>query len=608
MPDDVKIICPKCQQRNLDMAQYCTGCGYSFKSFKSPATGPSAAPPVPSVLQSQRPPGIMKRLFDSVRELFSEDPQPRPNSIATQRMSPAVTRPTPRSQNAPTMRLNENDTPGTPFAPSPIPNGQNIAGQYRVLNTIGLETCNIYEVVSLQTIQSSNLQQPTHLIRETAPHTLHLPLEHYTSLTSQQRPYIMPQQQPLPSTTYTVIQHPGSWGTLAKVKAPLPPEKALVWTEQIAQALKSLNQVGLGGFWAGKEGRESILIVREEARLADITFVRRIAGQEFAQDVYALASLLHYLLTGYELTPEAPQAPPQFRTVLRRAAARAIPAIPVFMEELEASKRTPVYQRALRQTPGYLTHQGKTREHNEDYVGVFHFGLDQTGVAAPVGLYIVADGMGGQAAGELASKDSVRQAFVQFIEKQVLPSLQRITRKLDQTITTTPEGQLKTLVQVANQLVLRANQATNTDRGTTITAALIIGSQAYIANVGDSRTYLLRNGHLKQITLDHSLVYSLFKAGQITEEEIYTHPRKNEVHRSLGDKAEVQVDIFSETLQPGDKLLLCSDGLWEMVRNPYIQQAMTSAATPQGICDHLIRMANDNGGEDNITAIIVALE
>jgi serine/threonine protein phosphatase PrpC len=267
-----------------------------------------------------------------------------------------------------------------------------------------------------------------------------------------------------------------------------------------------------------------------------------------------------------------------------------------------------VYERALRQSAGYLTHSGVVREHNEDYVGVFQLGLDQTGSAPPVGLYVVADGMGGQAAGEFASKGSVQKAFVQFINDQVLPDLQRSTRRLSEATAVTPLQQIENLVQVANQIVYEANQKAHTNRGSTITAALIIGKQAYIANVGDSRTYLLRQGQLRQITQDHSLVYSLYLAKQITEEEIYSHPRKNEVHRSIGDKAKVQVDTFSETLQAGDRLLLCSDGLWEMVRNTDLQQALASIASPQATCDHLIRLANQNGGEDNITAIVVAIE
>ena len=604
MSGEVTIICSKCGQRNAETAQSCTKCRHPFEN----AVSQRPAPPPPARSQ-QKPPGI----FDTFKQWILGETQaigeagPRPRG--SQPSPSSVTNPTPRSQNAPTMKLSESDIL---FALPLIPENQNVAGQYRNKKAVQLETCNYYEAVYLGNLSTGSLQQthPTHLIRETEG-KLYLPVESYSTLSENKKDsFILAHQPPsqMGSKVYTILPYPGPWGTLAKIKMPQPSEKVFSWIEQIAQSLIGLNQAGYGGFWFGKKGREAIVIMQGEARLADITFARRIDEQNFAQDVHALASLLHYMLTGHELTPEASQSPPQFRTLLRRAVARAIATIPAFMQELEISKQIPVYQRALHQASGYLTHQGKVREHNEDYVGVFHLALDQTGSADPVGLYVVADGMGGQAAGEFASQGSVQRAFAQFINNHVLPDLQRSTRRLDTVTAVTPQEQLENLVQVANQLVFNANRATNTDRGTTITAALIIGSQAYIANVGDSRTYLLRNGQLNQITLDHSLVYSLFKAGQITEDEIYTHPRKNEIHRSLGDKAQVQVDIFSQTLQPGDKLLLCSDGLWEMVRNPSIQQTIASATSSQAICDQLIRMANDNGGEDNITAITVAIE
>ena len=110
------------------------------------------------------------------------------------------------------------------------------------------------------------------------------------------------------------------------------------------------------------------------------------------------------------------------------------------------------------------------------------------------------------------------------------------------------------------------------------------------------------------MTNDHSLVYSLYKAGQIKTDELYTHPRKNEIYRSLGDREHVDVDTFSIQLTAGDQLLLCSDGLWEMVRDPIIQQIMVSSPSPQTACDLLVQEANTNGGEDNVSAIIVVVE
>jgi protein phosphatase len=268
-----------------------------------------------------------------------------------------------------------------------------------------------------------------------------------------------------------------------------------------------------------------------------------------------------------------------------------------------------IRQRALRQNSGTATHAGRVRSHNEDYVAKIDYSLDQSGAAEPMGLYIVADGMGGYKGGEKASRDSVRQAFRDFIEGHILQDLRAPTRKLTAAEAGSPvEETLRTLVAEANRLVHRKRQETGSKRGTTLTALLIVGSKAAVANVGDSRTYLLRNGQLRQLTQDHSLVFSLFKAGQISEDEIYTHPQKNEIYRSLGEQEDVKIDTQTLDIAAGDRLLLCSDGLWEMVRNGQIATILGSATTPQAACDRLVATAFDNGGEDNISAIAVYLE
>lgn len=143
--------------------------------------------------------------------------------------------------------------------------------------------------------------------------------------------------------------------------------------------------------------------------------------------------------------------------------------------------------------------------------------------------------------------------------------------------------------------------------GTTLTAALVFGSSVQVVNVGDSRVYLYRPASgLMQITRDHSIVARLVEKGIITSDTIYTHPRRNQIYRCLGENPTVELDSFSVTLQTDNVLLLCSDGLWEMVHDDEIEEIIRSSA-PEGaqISETLLRRALEHGGEDNISIIAV---
>lgn len=221
------------------------------------------------------------------------------------------------------------------------------------------------------------------------------------------------------------------------------------------------------------------------------------------------------------------------------------------------------------------------------------------GCSCPVGLFVVADGMGGHENGQEAS-----HLVIQSLSKTVVPSI--IYGPTDDNYAELlAEG-----VHHANLEVYQRNRQTKADMGTTIAAALVVDTTAYVVSAGDSRVYLYRaSSGLSQVTRDHSTVARLIENGLIQPEDIYTHPRRNEIYRSLGHHPSEDLDKFILALQPEDILLLCSDGLWEMVRDAQIQQIIASTHhQPSQISASLVQAALDGGGKDNISVIIVYIK
>ena len=214
----------------------------------------------------------------------------------------------------------------------------------------------------------------------------------------------------------------------------------------------------------------------------------------------------------------------------------------------------------------------------------------------PFALLIVADGVGGQAHGQEASRLAVRS-----LAKYVSGSLGSQQMKPGAVLALLTAG-----VQYANQLVYQHNREQRDNMGTTMTAALVMDNTAYVAHVGDSRLYLYREPRgLAQITQDHTVVASLVAAGVIKSKDIYTHPMRNRIYRSLGDKATAEVDGYTVPLAAGDLLLLCSDGLWEMVRDQQIAAILTTHRPhPSKTAHALVQAALAGGGEDNVSVIV----
>jgi len=252
--------------------------------------------------------------------------------------------------------------------------------------------------------------------------------------------------------------------------------------------------------------------------------------------------------------------------------------------------------------PGVAWDVGITRKGRPNEDSVLTMRGTCTGEAGllPFELHIVADGMGGHAHGRLASHLALRG-----MAETVVPGLIAC-----QTLEN--EGIIDILidgVHWANQIIYQHSREQGADMGTTITAALLLNKTAYIINVGDSRTYVYRpRAGLTQITRDHSLVARLVENGSITPDEIYTHPDRNKVYRGLGDKTEVTVDWFVLPVQSGDLLLLCSDGLWEMVRDPQMAEILTMYAASPTLASHaLLRAALQAGGNDNVSLLVAGI-
>ncbi|GHO69692.1 hypothetical protein KSC_085840 [Ktedonobacter sp. SOSP1-52] len=217
----------------------------------------------------------------------------------------------------------------------------------------------------------------------------------------------------------------------------------------------------------------------------------------------------------------------------------------------------------------------------------------------PVGLFVVADGMGGHADGQEASR-----LAIQIISDIVSPTLLR-EAELEESF----GGIIKDATHRANLTLYQRNRQKEHMMGTTLTAALVVGTMAHVINVGDSRTYRYRPSEgLLQITRDHSVVARLVEKGLIEPHEVYTHPKRNQIYRCLGEHASVEFDYFKVELQERDILLLCSDGLWEMIRDPEIERILSGASTHASRASSLlIQAALARGGHDNISVVITCL-
>ncbi|MBQ4109756.1 MAG: Stp1/IreP family PP2C-type Ser/Thr phosphatase [Clostridia bacterium] len=237
---------------------------------------------------------------------------------------------------------------------------------------------------------------------------------------------------------------------------------------------------------------------------------------------------------------------------------------------------------------GYKTDVGSMRSLNED-----NFLLNNTNEKYTV--MAVADGMGGHNAGEVASADAI--AYLKGYDEST-------------GFSTSIKNRLLSCFEAINTFIYK--QSVKTSRfagmGTTLTVAVIARGRLYAANVGDSRCYVINKYEIKQITNDHSFVEELVRLGKLTKEEAKNHPEKNKLMQAIGTEPTVNTDLFTEDLKKGDIVLLCTDGLSNMVAEEEIKNILLTSENVQTAIDTLIAEANRNGGIDNITAVAVKID
>ena len=269
------------------------------------------------------------------------------------------------------------------------------------------------------------------------------------------------------------------------------------------------------------------------------------------------------------------------------------------VEETEAPKA-----QGFRLIVGQRSDPGMIRELDEDSLLALTLAPTYQAHTGPVlGLFAVADGMGGHEGGEVASKMALQVLAGQLMRDVVLPEIAG-ELALDEDIL----ARLRQATMAANDAVYLARQKRGNDMGTTLTTALIRDDHLFVAHVGDCRAYRWNAQGLEQLTVDHSVVAGMVSRGEAAPEEVYTHPHRSVIYRCIGDRPTVEVDADILPLSLGDRIILCCDGLWEMIRDEGIEDVMLQEPSPQPACDLLVKHANLAGGEDNISIIIVQVE
>jgi serine/threonine protein phosphatase PrpC len=381
---------------------------------------------------------------------------------------------------------------------------------------------------------------------------------------------------------------------------PAQPEicDVLDWGVQLASALDYLQSKGV--VFSDELNLSSIGLADKKAVWRNFSTVRilpMLTDREKINNLRLLCLAMYSMMTGKSTYSIDPYLPSALNDMFERAlVGEGFTSGTDLTQQIELAKKGGVERLNLDYQIGKHSHPGKVRNLNEDSLLSIELTSINQGAIQPSGLFAIADGMGGHAAGDLASglvistiTQKVFSDFVSLLEASAEEHM----------------DWLKETVQAANLVLYDHRQKAANDMGSTLVICFLVGTQAYLAHQGDSRIYLINQGGIQQLTTDHSWVQHLINIGQISQDEARSHPQRNVIYRSLGDKSFVDVDCLTQQLLPHDRLLLCSDGLTNQLDDERLQKIVMEANCPQEACDRLVEAANTAGGDDNISALLI---
>ncbi len=560
------ITCPSCQQQIKEGLKFCPQCGLAMSPDAAVVDVETAvSPPSPPPQEITPPPPLEDRT-----------PNGRSDDTGLEVIKMEI-----------------------PF--EPLPEGAIIGGQYLIKQLLKSEQPNVH-LYYTEDIRDAQTEFPFCVIKESATRGLlqmELPIACMNLTGDGLRPPFLAFQEDLGTPRYYVVSpQPGSF--LGNVSIPVEAIKVINWGVTLAKGLAVLHQQQIA---FGSVDARHIQLDGDQIFLTDFSHCLQPGGHaQYIDDVNQLAALLYMLMTGEKKYDPSVDMPMQikglFAQILTNIQEVSAADFALGLERGAAQIRRP---NSIDLRVGRRTDVGMVRQLNEDSLCALDMVWNNQSVNEPMGVYIVADGMGGHEGGEVASGLTIKKIVQLAAQDLVVPA----TSGMDMPDYGT---WLTETVRAANTAVYDKSKESRNDMGTTVVMALMVGDKAYLAHVGDSRAYHITRGGVKAMTIDHSLVERLVATGQITAEEARHHPQSNVIYRTIGDKKVVEVDLNQWHIAPDEYVLLCSDGLNGMITDERIHQIVIDAPSPQAACDTLIEAAKVAGGDDNITAVLIKVE